>query len=64
MLTMSFVGNMKTLISYELHCSSKRCNIRHAFYCNPSDVDGRINKLKDKYGDGFKLVLRQTREVG
>lgn len=55
---------MKTLVSYELYCKSKRCNIRHAFYCNPSDADGRSNKLKDKYGDGFKLVLRQTREVG
>lgn len=55
---------MKTLVSYELYCKSKRCNIRHAFYCNPSDADGRINKLKDKHGDGFKLMVKQNREVG
>ena len=50
-----------TLISYELYSTQKRCFIRHAFYCHPSDANNRINKLDKKYGKMFKLMYRQDR---
>lgn len=50
-----------TLISYELYCTQKRCFIRHALCCHPSDADNRINTLDKKYGKMFKLMHKQDR---
>lgn len=46
-----------TLISYEVYCKQKRCNVRYAFYCECKDADKRINKLRGL--DGIGSILRQ-----
>lgn len=46
------------IISYELFCPIKRCNIRHAFVCAADMIDKRIGKMSQLTGFVVKGKIR------
>lgn len=38
------------IISYELYCQRKRCNVWYAFVCAEKDIDKRVSKLVNLVG--------------
>lgn len=48
------------IISYELFCPIKRCNIRHAFVCAENMIDKRIGKMRQLAG----FVVKGKIQIG
>lgn len=48
------------IISYELFCPIKRCNIRHAFVCAENMIDKRVSKMRQLAG----FVVKGRIKVG